>query len=346
MKNITEYVLHELTHNNSPEPMVTVLGDLNFDYIYTSPPLQGGKEVIITSFVKNLAGAGGYVSCGLAKLGAGVYLLTALGDDEDGKSLYNEIAGFGVNRDGIRLVRGGKSPFTLIFASEKERTPRQVATFLGTSQNFSIDSVDYKEYTAKSNLVYSCNYFLLRRLKEEIRFVFKYAKEKNVFTSYDANAGDGWDNERALATLKNSIYPLTDIIFLNESEAYYLTGIHDPVKSIKRVNPATITVVIKLGAHGLLIRHWDKLYRISAFPLREKVQDTVGAGDAFQAAFLYFYLKKFPIEICGILGASNAASTVLHRGGTSGQCDYNGIISFIRYYRILDLGRGDISIRF
>jgi 2-dehydro-3-deoxygluconokinase len=345
MKNISEYVLHELTHNNAPQPAVTILGDLNYDYIYTSPPLEAGKEVIIKSFSKNLAGAGGYVSCGLAKLGASVYLLTYLGDDEDGKALYKEISRFGVNRSGIRLIPNAQSPFTLIFSPDREELPRQVASFLGTSQGFSIDGVDYKKFVGKSLLVYSCNYFLLKRLREEIRFVFKYAKELKVVTAYDANAGDGWDDDRALVTLKKSIYPLTDIIFLNEHEAFYLTGERDPLRGIRFVQPGAITVVVKLGAEGSVIRHWDRIYRISAVPLRGKVQDTVGAGDAYQAAFLYFYLKKLPIEICGVLGAANAASTVLHRGGTAGQCDSSGIISFLRFYRIFDLGGGSISIR-
>ncbi|MBA7647611.1 2-dehydro-3-deoxygluconokinase [subsurface metagenome] len=345
MKNIIEYVLYELTHNNSPEPAVTILGDLNYDYIYNSPPLERGKETIISEFTKNIAGAGGYVSCGLAKLGADVYLLTQLGDDEDGNLLFNEIARFGVKQEGIKIIKNKKSPFTLIFTAEKEETPRQVATYPGTLKTFSIDRVDYKAYIIKSNLVYSCNYFLLPRLREEIRFVFKFARDKKVLTSYDANVGGGWENEKALATLKNSIYPLTDIIFLNEREAYFLTRTYDPVEGIKRVNPGTNTVVIKLGAKGIIIRHWNKLYRISAFPLRVKVQDTVGAGDSFQTAFLYFHLRKFPIEICGILGAANAASTVLYKGGTEGQCDYKGITSFIKYYGIFDMGDGTIDIK-
>ena len=197
MKNITEYVLYELNHNNSPEPIITVLGDLNFDYIYYSPPLESGKEVIINDSTKILAGAGGIVSCGLAKLGAIVYLLTELGDDEDGKQLYKEIAHFGVKQEGIKFVKNEKSPFTLIFTREKELIPRQVASYLGASSNFSIDSVDYKKYLQKSNLVYSCNYFLLQRLREEIRFVFKFAREKKILTAYDANAGDAWEDKKA-----------------------------------------------------------------------------------------------------------------------------------------------------
>jgi sugar/nucleoside kinase (ribokinase family) len=344
MKNITEYVLHELLHNNTPEPVVSIFGDLNYDYIYNSPPLESGKEVIVTDFSKNLAGAGGIVACGFAKLGAEVFLITELGDDADGRSLYEEIAGFGVRQNGLKLMNNKKSPFTLIFTTEKEKRPRQVASFLGTSRDFSIDRVDYKDFVNKADLVYSCNYFLLQRLREEVRFVFRFARSVNVTTAYDANAGDGWENERTLQTLKTGIYPYTDIVFLNESESYYLTKINDPAKAIGQVSPGSLTVVVKLGSRGLIIRHWDKLYRFSAFPLRGKVQDTVGAGDSFQAAFLYFYMRKFPIELCGVLGAANAASTVQHKGGTSGQCDYNGLKYFVKNYRVYDRGGGDFSV--
>ena len=43
------------------EPTVTILGDLGHDYIYTCPPLEGGREVIIRSYQRTLAGAAGYV---------------------------------------------------------------------------------------------------------------------------------------------------------------------------------------------------------------------------------------------------------------------------------------------
>jgi sugar/nucleoside kinase (ribokinase family) len=344
MKSIKEYLLHELEHNTSPQPVVTIIADLNYDYIYISPPLAGGREVLISDFTRNIAGEGGIVACGMAKLGAEVHFLTELGDDEDGNQLYREITNYGVYTDGIRIVADKRSPFTLIFTSEQENTPRQVASFLGTSLTLSIDSMDYKKYVEKSHLVYSCNYFLLKKLREEIRFVFKYARDKKVFTAYDANAGDEWDNERALRTLRQSIYPHTDIIFLNESEAACLTGIHDPLKSIHRIGPNSVTVLIKLGSQGSIIRHWNKLYRISAFPLRERIQDTVGAGDSFQAAFLYYYLKKFPIELCGVLGAANAASSVLERGGTRGQCSNQEIVHFVKRYQINDRGDGSISI--
>ena len=72
MKLINEYILFELENLSNPEPRITIVGDLNYDYIYISSPLEAGKEVLITDFTRSLAGAAGYVSSGLAKLGATV----------------------------------------------------------------------------------------------------------------------------------------------------------------------------------------------------------------------------------------------------------------------------------
>ncbi len=344
MKNLTATLLYELEHDNSPAPQVTIIGDLNYDYIYRTPPLESGKEVLISSVTKEIAGAGGYVACGLAKLGASVYLLTELGDDDDGHSLYREIAGCGVRREGILIRKGMKSPFTLIFSEEEEDTPRQVATYLGTLSELSIGSLDYKKYVARSDLVYSCNYFIIPGLREEIEYVFQFAGKKNVLTAYDANAGDGWEEKKRLTVLRNRIYPLTDIIFLNEAEAHYLNGGKDPLGALSRLIPESSTVVIKLGARGLMLRHRGRIYQFAAFPIDKKVRDTIGAGDSFQAAFLFFYLKKFPIELCAVLGAANAASTVQHKGGTPGQLDFESLIPFVKRYKITDRGNGEISI--
>jgi sugar/nucleoside kinase (ribokinase family) len=344
MTDLREYILYELEHNSSPQPEVAVFGDLNYDTIYTTPPLESRKEVFIEDFTKTLAGAGGYVACGLARLGADVALVTELGDDEDGRALYEEIATHGVSRSAIRLLPGKRSPFTLIFTAPGEEKPRQAATYLGTLRELGIDMVDYGAIVVRSNLVYSCSYFLMPRLREEIKFVFRRAREENVCTAYDANSGEGWEDEKNLVTLIKSIYPHTDVVFLNEHEAFQLTGSGDRERSIRAISGSSATVVIKLGAEGALVRHRERLYRVSAFPVRDKVQDTVGAGDAFQAAFLYFYLRKFPIEICAVMASANAASTLSHRGGTEGQLDLKGLSAAVRSCRVADQGNGVISI--
>ena len=345
MENITERLIRAVGSAPAREPVVTILGDLNFDHIYSCPALEGGKEVIISSFSREIAGAAGIVACGLARLSATVYLLSELGDDTDGRELYEEITRRGVQTEGIRLLPQKRSPFTLIFSAESQGKPRQAATFQGTLTDFSARPEHYKEFVARSVMAYSCSYFLIPKLREDIAGVFRLARSREVQTAYDANAGDGWEDRKNLATLTNTIYPLTDVVLLNESEARFLTGCDDPAKSAILVSPSSATVVIKLGPRGAVLRHRGRFYRVSAFPIRGRIEDTVGAGDAFQAAFLYYYVRKFPIEIGAVMGSANAASTLAFKGGVEGQLDGRGLAAAVRCCSVFDRGGGVNSIQ-
>ena len=327
-------------------PAVTILGDLGHDHIYSCPPLESGREVIIRSYRKTLAGAAGYVATGLARLGATVHFLTEVGDDPAGQALRRDAVALGLRPEGIRIRPGAGSPFSLIFADEAEQSPRQVATYLGTLAELSVENLDPEPYLAASELVYSCNYFLLTRLREQIAGVFARARTLGLLTAYDANAGDGWDSPQALRTLVEEIYPQTDIVFLNQSEAAALSGGAEPERALARLSPHSATVVIKLGPRGAILRHHDAVTRASACPLPGPVRDTIGAGDSFQAAFLYFLLRGLPVEQCAVLGAANGASNVLHAGGLSGQLDLPGLEAFLSRYRVEARKPGHIEVHF
>ena len=105
MKNITPLLIHMVDQNGVTQPEITVIGDLNYDYIFLSPVLESGKEVIISDITKSLAGAACVVSCSLAKLGARVYFLSIIGDDSDGSSLLREIKDHGLLCDGIKIMK-------------------------------------------------------------------------------------------------------------------------------------------------------------------------------------------------------------------------------------------------
>lgn len=344
MKNITPLLIHMVDQDSVTQPEITVIGDLNYDYIFLSPALESGKEVIISGTAKSLAGAACVVSCGLAKLGARIYFLSIIGDDSDGSSLLKEIKNHGLTCDGIKIMKNTKSPFTLIFTDLGECTPRQVATFQGPLKNFSVHRKRYENYIKKSDAVYSCNYFLMPRLIEEIPLVFHFARNQGILTVYDANASDCWENIDALFTLINAIYPVTDVIFLNERESFFISGIKDPLKSIYRISPESKIVLIKCGAKGALLRDKNRVVKIDAFGLSARAVDSVGAGDSFQAGFLYFYIQKYPAVLCAILGSANAAASVMYPGGVRGQLDRPGLISFLRYYCIYERGDGNIVI--
>jgi sugar/nucleoside kinase (ribokinase family) len=337
-------LIQSLREDRSPEPAVTVIGDLGYDYIYTSPPLEGGKEVLIRESTRTIAGAAGYFACGLARLGARVFFLTELGNDSDGKQLLAEISERGVEPEGIRLLENTRSYYTLIFTDREETTPRQVATYLGPLEHMSSRDLDYRSFTARSQLVYSCNYFQLLTLRSEIEEIFAWARESGKLTVYDANAGDGWEDPENLKLLRNNIYPQTDVVFLNEREARFLTGEQNPQAAMMKASPSSEIVVVKRGSAGVLLREGEQVYHCPAFPLKRAVQDTVGAGDSFQAAFLYFFLKGYPILQCALLGSANAAATVQHPGGVIGQLTRAGLAEMLEQYRVRMTGDDRVEI--
>jgi len=344
MGDITGALLEALGREPERRPAVLVAADLNFDYIYDCPALEAGREVLIRASSREVAGAGGIVACGLARLGAEAHLLAEVGDDADGSELYEEIARRGVLRGGIRRREGARSAFTLIFAEEASGRPRQVATFQGPSLTFTLEAEGCRPLLERCALVYSCNYFLLPRLREAVPGLFRLGRELGLRTAYDANAGDGWEDPAALGLLRGGIYPATDLIFLNREEAAHLTGQADPRRAAGAVEPAEATVVVKCGGEGAVVRHGGASLQVGAFPLPAPVRDTVGAGDSFQAAFLYFLLCGLPVAHCAVLGAANAACTVLQPGGVAGQQDRSGLAAFLRGYRVLEQPGGAIRI--
>jgi sugar/nucleoside kinase (ribokinase family) len=318
------------------EPEILVAADLNYDYIYECPALEGGREVLIRGYSRELAGAGGIVACGLARLGAEVHLLAGLGDDADGRELYEEIGRRGVRREGIARRAGERSAFTLIFADEASGRPRQVATFQGASLGFAVRPEDYQPLLERCGLAYSCNYFLLPSLREGVPELFRRARALGARTAYDANAGDGWRDPAQLELLRNGILPVTDLIFLNEDEAAHLTGQADAHRAAEAVRPREATVVVKCGGRGAAVRDGGRIFQVEAFPLPGPLRDTVGAGDSFQAAFLYFLLCGARVQLCAALASANAAATVLAPGGTAGQRDRAGLAAFLGGYRVLE----------
>jgi sugar/nucleoside kinase (ribokinase family) len=336
MKDISSSIREALAAAPAGPPTVTVVGDLNYDYIYSCPALEGGREVFISSWSRETAGAGGYAACGLARLGAEVTMVTELGDDGDGRALYDDLERRGIRRDGTRLLAGRQTPFTLIFSDESSGRPRQVASLRGSLEDFTVRPGDFESFVARSRLLYSCSYFNMPALRRDIAQFFRRARAAGIRTAYDANGGDGWDSPRALELLKGEIYPQTDFIFLNAEEALCLTGERDPARAAQVVRPAEATVVVKRGGNGVIVRDGGRITSIGAFPLRGRLIDTVGAGDSFQAAFLFFALRGLPLPWCAALGAANAASTVTRTGGTAGQLDPAGLEEFLAGFRLTE----------
>ena len=115
-----------------------------------------------------------------------------------------------------------------------------------------------------------------------------------------------------------------DIYFPNESEGRALTGETEPEKMLRRFERAGARrVALKLGACGAALL-WDGEILLEVGLPVEPV-DTTGAGDCFDAGFLYAWLAGAPPRIC--LRAANIC------GALSTEA-YGGVSAFPDRYRL------------
>lgn len=99
------------------------------------------------------------------------------------------------------------------------------------------------------------------------------------------------DNPEVVAALR-----AVDVFAPNEREALDLTGAATLAEALDRLAGLTRLVVIKRGGRGAVAQTGREV--VQAPGLKMEVFDTTGAGDCFNAGFLYGYLRGDPLETC------------------------------------------------
>jgi len=110
----------------------------------------------------------------------------------------------------------------------------------------------------------------------------------------------------------DKIIDKADILFLNNREAFKLSGYNLLDLAGNALRRKEKIVVIKMGPQGCAIFSDDLIKKFPAFKVN--VVDTTGAGDAFNAAFLYCYEKTNNLELCGIFSNLVGALAVTKKG--------------------------------
>lgn len=102
-----------------------------------------------------------------------------------------------------------------------------------------------------------------------------------------------------------------DVFAPNAAEAIALTGAVTIDAALDQLAALTPLVIIKRGAQGAMAQAGHKRVSVDALPVR--VVDTTGAGDCFNAGFVYGILHDYALEDCLRCGAiCGSLSTTAH----------------------------------
>ena len=103
---------------------------------------------------------------------------------------------------------------------------------------------------------------------------------------------------------------------MNETECLHYTRSDDVEAGARRLAEKAGMAVIKLGRKGSLAIQNGERYFVPAYSVQ--AVDTTGAGDSFNAGFVYGYLQGLPMEECLRCGNGCGALSVTKLGGNTG----------------------------
>ena len=119
----------------------------------------------------------------------------------------------------------------------------------------------------------------------------------------------------------------TNVFLPNEKEAVSLSGENNVDLAASKIGVKVESLAIKLGAAGALGAEESQITRAASIPV--KVVDTVGAGDSFDAGFIYGYLHKWEIKKTLQLACVCGASSTQKAGGTEAQPTLDEAINYV-----------------
>lgn len=135
-----------------------------------------------------------------------------------------------------------------------------------------------------------------------------HARGSIVFMDGQGNDSLRLDDPHVEAALRS-----VDVFAPNRKEALHLTGEKTPEDALARLAQLTPTVLIKLGADGVLASHQGRVVHMPGIAV--DVVDTTGAGDNFDSGFIYGLLHDYPLAKCLRCGNfCGGRSTTAHGG--------------------------------
>ena len=143
--------------------------------------------------------------------------------------------------------------------------------------------------------------------------MLRRARAAGLTTSLDTN----WDAEGEWMKALAPCLPELDILFMNEDEAFMVTGSRNPAIAADVVLAKGVsTAVMKLGGRGCAIFTEGK--EILCPPYDVPVKDTTGAGDCFVAGFLDARQRGASWSEAGEFGNAVGALSVQKLGAVTG----------------------------
>jgi ribokinase len=284
-------------------------GALNVDTLLKVDKIAGAEEEsFIRDHTEACGGSAANTIVGLARLGCKVGFIGKVADDHEGNLQINCFNAEGVNTDGIIHSPKGKSGVCLGFVDKKGAR----ALYINPGVNDTIEPRELKwEYVSQTEILHLSSF-----VGEK-----SFRAQKKVLSSLPEGVKISFDPGSLYAHKGfSTIEPIIQNSFVmmpNAIELELITGESDiPKGAAMLIGMGVKIVAVKLGDKGCYVTNGEEKKTIQ--PFKVPVIDTTGAGDAFNAGFLYGLIHNKTLAECGRLGNFVAAQSVTKMGARDG----------------------------
>ncbi len=260
---------------------VVVIGSLNLDYSLAVQHLPApGETILAGGLTLTPGGKGANQAYALGKLGCETSMIGAVGEDDAGKLLLENLKSAGVNVVGVRRLKD--IPTGQAFIPVDKEGQNEIIVLSGSNACVTEENVE-KERMLLENA--DCVVMQLELPVQTVLYAAKLAKSLGKTVVLDpAPAQKG---------LPDELFACADFVKPNETELAILTGMPTDTAEDCRKAAETLldkgagTVLVSLGGKGVLALNREECLHLPARSVR--VVDTTAAGDCFTAAFVRAY---------------------------------------------------------
>lgn len=300
---------------------VYVYGDVNIDLVVPGvsslpKPGQEGEVPVMDTYV---GGGAALFALGIGKLGLHPVFQGEVGDDCYGELIRKEFAAKNIDDSLLETSRTEKTGISISFTNEKDRS---FLTYRGTNAGISIDKVDI-EGVKNASHIHMTGYEGSKNHAAYLSLLKRVKAETEATVSFDL----GWDPTGEWNPQIKELFPYIDVLFVNETEAIHYGRTKTAQEAAREFAKDCDRVVIRLGSSGSFAIENGKEVFLPAY--RVKAVDTTGAGDSFNAGFVYGFLTGKALEECLACGNACGALNVTAYGGNTGFPDKEGLKEFM-----------------
>lgn len=286
--------------------------------------IPNGQDIgLIDEIRLTVAGTAAGTAVDLAKLGAKVVTMGAIGEDELGNFVTDTMNRYGIDTTYLRRKRGVQTSATML--PIRPNGERPALHVLGANGELGLEDVDFEAIERAGFLHLGGTYLMPKLDGEPTRDVLKFAKEHGVVTTLDMLAIERPD----MLEVIEPCLPYVDYFMPGIDEARMICRLDDRRDLIRFFHDLGVgATVFKMGAEGSSIAvRGEKEIRLPAY--RVPVVDSTGCGDAYCAGFIVGLSHGWDLERAGRLATAASAQVITGLGSDAGIVDLDGTLRFM-----------------